>query len=563
MSHLSRNFTRFLSYASISLGMNSKTTTIAIIGGGATALYLLKAFVQRNEPNLQLSIFERGEAFGAGMPYSPEWNNTEHELNIASKELPELAIEPHDWLREQDAALKQTYGLKDSDINEDIVLPRILFGKYLESLFKHYLSEAKAKKLSVKLYPSENILNVAKENHSFKVVSTNAQYDFDYVIVATGHSWPLADESHYLASPYPLRKLKLISNQRIGILGSSLTAIDAIRTVAREHGEFLTTTSGLKFRQNTNTPNFKITMHSRKGLLPNIRYHLEHPRIRKYEYISKEDIMRNIEQNNGFLSLDYVYKTSYLDTLKLKDPQTYQEIKDLSIEEFCAYYFAREGVKDFSTYETKLALMKETEKLRTPLYWKEAMEDTIYTLNFHAKNLSAKDMLRLRNYIMPIYNHVVMFVPYRSVEELIALYRAGVLENMELGFNADLLNGEISYQGTVLRYDLLINCIGQANMNIEDFPFKDLVRTKVVTQAKIPADNLALSDLPQGCMLKDNYLYLPGLAIDDAFQAVNDEAEESKLYLVSIPFIRGFNPDLSGLPLLNDVAKMVMGNIQA
>jgi uncharacterized NAD(P)/FAD-binding protein YdhS len=100
-------------------------------------------------------------------------------------------------------------------------------------------------------------------------------------------------------------------------------------------------------------------------------------------------------------------------------------------------------------------------------------------------------------------------------------------------------------------------------MNIEDFPFKDLVRTKVVTQAKIPADNLALSDLPQGCMIKDNYLYLPGLAIDDAFQAVNDEAEESKLYLVSIPFIRGFNPDLSGLPLLNDVAKMVMGNIQA
>lgn len=544
--------------------MSSKKTTIAIIGGGATALYLLKAFVRRNDPTLELFIFEGGKTFGSGMPYSPEWNNVEHELNIASKELPELDTEPHDWLKEQNVSVKQHYSIKDEDINEDIVFPRILFGNYLECRFTHYLNEARAKKLNVRLFPNEKITNIAKDDSVFRVVSSKAEHKFDSVIIATGHTWPSTnqDSYKYYASPYPLSKLKNIRAQQIGILGSSLTAVDAIRTLARERGEFITTAAGLEFVPNNDHQNFKITMHSRKGLLPNIRYHLEHSRIKKYEYISEAEIRSHITQNGGYLSLDYVYKTSYLDTIKLKDPQTYEEIKNLTIEEFCKYYFTREGIKNFSTYETKLALMKETERNKTPLYWKEAMEDTIYTLNFHAKSLTATDMIRLRKYIMSVYNHVVMFVPYRSVEELIALHKANILDNVELGFNTEVIDGQIHKQEEILQYDVLINCVGQANMNIEDLAFEDLVSTKVVAQARLPVKGTVPEMLPQDCKIIDNYLYLPGLAIDDAFQALSEKNEPTNLYILSIPFIRGFNPDLSGLPLLNDAAEMVINNIQ-
>ena len=163
---------------------------------------------------------------------------------------------------------------------------------------------------------------------------------------------------------------------------------------------------------------------------------------------------------------------------------------------------------------------------------------------------------------MPVYNHLVMFVPYRSVDELIALHKANVLDNIELGFDSEIRDGQIHTQNKILQYDLLINCIGQKNLNIEDFPFKDLVRENYVTQASIKITNSISEALTQGCSIYENQLYLPGVAIDDSFQSLSDKMEPTGLYILSIPLIRGFNPDLSGLPLLNDAAELVIDNIQ-
>jgi uncharacterized NAD(P)/FAD-binding protein YdhS len=536
---------------------------LAIVGGGPAALYLLKAVVEKNVKNINISIFEASNTFGTGMPYSNYWNCLEHELNIASKELPELKIEPHIWLRNQDVAIKKSYGIKDSEINEDIVLPRILFGKYLEEQFNYYLSRLMDSGIKVKLYPNERIEKISKR-YNFTLKSARNSYFFDTVVIATGHVWPEKnlDKDYYYVSPYPLSKLHSIKDKNIGIIGSSLTAIDAIRSLARANGEFIEQNNGVIYRTTNSSSNFRITMHSRKGLLPNIRYHLEHPRIRKYEYISELEIRENIASNNGLLSLDYIFNKSYLDTIKVKDYNTYKEIKDLGIEGFYKYYFEREGIKNFNQYELKLSEMKRTEKDRSPIYWKEALEDTIYTLNFHAKNLSAEDTIGLRKYIMPVYNHLVMFVPYRSVDELIALHKANVLDNIELGFDSEIRDGQIHTQNKILQYDLLINCIGQKNLNIEDFPFKDLVRENYVTQASIKITNSISEALTQGCSIYENQLYLPGVAIDDSFQSLSDKMEPTGLYILSIPLIRGFNPDLSGLPLLNDAAELVIDNIQ-
>ena len=64
-------------------------------------------------------------------------------------------------------------------------------------------------------------------------------------------------------------------NHPIAIRGSSLTAIDAIRTLARNNGSFEWNANGtMSYVVNKESENFKIIMHSREGLLPAVRFHL-------------------------------------------------------------------------------------------------------------------------------------------------------------------------------------------------------------------------------------------------------------------------------------------------
>jgi uncharacterized NAD(P)/FAD-binding protein YdhS len=53
-------------------------THIAILGGGPSALFLYKRFVDANRTDLIIDIFERKKQLGAGMPYSLEGANDEH-----------------------------------------------------------------------------------------------------------------------------------------------------------------------------------------------------------------------------------------------------------------------------------------------------------------------------------------------------------------------------------------------------------------------------------------------------------------------------------------------------
>lgn len=73
------------------------------------------------------------------------------------------------------------------------------------------------------------------------VIEGGEQLEFDEVVICTGHKWPVKNEgvtAGYFDSPYPPSKLKLKMNHPVAIKGSSLTAIDAIRTLVRSNGTF-------------------------------------------------------------------------------------------------------------------------------------------------------------------------------------------------------------------------------------------------------------------------------------------------------------------------------------
>ena len=69
-------------------------------------------------------------------------------------------------------------------------------------------------------------------------ISGSDRHAFDRVLICTGQNWPVhleGDLLGYFDSLYPLKNLMQTFNDPIAIRGASLTAIDAIRTLARQH----------------------------------------------------------------------------------------------------------------------------------------------------------------------------------------------------------------------------------------------------------------------------------------------------------------------------------------
>ena len=117
----------------------------------------------------------------------------------------------------------------------------------------------------------------------------------------TGHNWPKTFEGKvkgYYDSPYPPSKLKLKLNHSVAIKGSSLTAIDAIRTLARNNGKFSRDSHRyLVYELDPELQNFKIIMHSRSGLLPAVRFHLEDSHLKNENLLTEEEIKNHRSQN--------------------------------------------------------------------------------------------------------------------------------------------------------------------------------------------------------------------------------------------------------------------------
>ncbi|HDZ13403.1 MAG TPA: hypothetical protein ENH60_00715, partial [Pricia sp.] len=113
---------------------------LALIGSGATAIYLLKHIednltVLRNHIH-SITIFEKGGYMGTGMPYSPETTDVYNLANISSEEIPELPKSLGDWLREQDESFLSKLNVIEFPIDDSEVYSRLALGFYLQQQYQ-------------------------------------------------------------------------------------------------------------------------------------------------------------------------------------------------------------------------------------------------------------------------------------------------------------------------------------------------------------------------------------------------------------------------------------------
>ncbi|GAB3907064.1 FAD-NAD(P)-binding protein [Larkinella knui] len=561
---------------------------IAILGAGPSGLFMFKRLVEANQSDWEIDIFDKNSQLGAGMPYSQEGANDEHVTNVSGKEVPALVSSLEDWVQTLPEATLDRFNIDPRVFNEYKVVPRLLFGQYLAAQFDLLLEQANRLGITTRVHFSSAIKDITDQPERRKVLVTVDKIGvvaFDQVILCTGHHWPKKHEGtvrNYFDSPYPPAKLVLPLNHAVAIRGSSLTAIDAIRTLSRSNGAFTAQPDGtLSFQTDPGSPHFKLVIHSRGGFLPAIRFHLEESLLSQDALLTSEEIAAERARNEGFLPLDYVFEKNFKDALRQKDPGFYEQIKAMNLEDFVDRMMdPRERLEAFELFKVEYREAEQSIRRQESIYWKEILAELSYTMNYPAKYFSAEDMLRLQKVLMPLISIVIAFVPQRSAQELLALHQAGLLHIISVGSDSEVKpekNGGATIQYTddanqpqATYYQTFVDCIGQPHLSFEEFPFKGLIATGSISPARLRFRSAQQGKIestesrnrieqgPRG----DYYLNVPGIAITDTFQVVGaDQVANPRIYMMAVPYMGGYNPDYSGLDFCETASERIVNHL--
>ena len=542
--------------------------------------------VESGNTEIVITIFERKNRLGAGMPYSADGANDEHITNVSGNEIPPLVTSLEQWVKKVPKDTLDKYHMEAGRFNEFKVLPRLLFGQYLSAQFDLLQKKARENNIEYQVHYNSEVTDVSDQpgkGTTLVEIDRDTKFEFDHIIICTGHNWPKKHEGKvpgFFDSPYPPAKLALELNHPVAIKGSSLTAVDAIRTLSRHNGEFgKNGIGGLNYKLKQTSENFKMILHTRNGMLPAVRFHLDDSHLENNSLLSKQEIKSHIEVNDGFLSLDYIFERDFKLPIKEKEPEFYERIKDMKMEQFVQTIMdLREQLDPFQLLKAEYAEAEKSIKRKKSVYWKEMLGVLSFALNYPAKHLSAEDMQRLQKTLTPLISIVIAYIPQSSSEELLALQQAGVLELIPVGDDSEVMPAE---KGAVYHYvneagvpqsvyfETFVNCVGQPHLAFDDFPFKSLITNRTITRAKLKFRNNDLGKvaLEEGKPVSqdangDYYLQVPGITINDHFQVVDAYgALNERIYLMAVPYIGGYNPDYSGLDFSEEASGIIIESL--
>jgi zinc D-Ala-D-Ala dipeptidase len=212
--------------------------TIAIIGCGASGVVALQYLVEYyeqlklNQP-VRIYVFEKSKTLGLGVAYATQ--NDEHILNMRNGTIDIFLDKPGhftDWLRANAAKLH----LSEKDTDFDSFLPRRIVGLYLKESLENSLQRAEQVGITVE-FIHEEVDNFYETQEGQQLHFKDTYLDVDYTIFALGNlpstNYPeLYDAPGYFNTPWNLSDEVRYSPKPIGILGASLTAVDALISLA-------------------------------------------------------------------------------------------------------------------------------------------------------------------------------------------------------------------------------------------------------------------------------------------------------------------------------------------
>ena len=533
-------------------------TRIAIIGSGPTGIYTFRALVACPQP-LTITVFEELPDPGKGTPYHPAVNDRAMLANIASIEIPGIVDTLVEWLNGHSDAELQSLGLERTRIGEREFYPRVVLGEFLAAQFWKLVDQAKERGHSVIIRASTKIIDIRLEKSDVALVAkqrdaSETTQHFDHVVMATGHDWPENTEASpgYFVSPWPASAIKRIGPVEVGILGTSLSGIDAAVTVATAHGIFLRDEQGQLSYQPT-AGGLHMTMMSRKGLLPEADFYCPIP-YEPLQFCTQEAVDTLISQKSAGL-LDRVFEL-FKAELGAADPDYASSIGLglAKIEDFASRYFRkREAMDQFVGAARNLAEAKKNKAGKFTVQWRYTILRMHEVIASAVPHLDTEDLKRFHTHFKTVFVDDYATVPHESVERLLALHNAGALNVMALGsdYQIDCSKRKpgvtITVEGEQRSFAAFIDATGQHAASASDLPFPSLKRRGLV---KDPATEISGE---MSARLKRT----GGIDIDETFRPIIEQPLSRNLYCVSVPFLLHKLPFIQGITSARDMGEIV------
>ena len=523
-------------------------TTIAIVGSGPSAIYALKALLNCCHP-LDITLFESGETAGFGTPYDPRSNSPEMLANIASVEIPPVGITLVEYLAQcSDGALEEV-GVSRDDLGDRHFFPRVALGAYYRDRLAALVSIAGVRGHLVNVMTRHRVVDAVPAGDGVDVryvtgSSGPLSITVDKVILATGHVVPGSKASASFESAACLES----DDREIGILGSSLSAIDVAVSVAAARGFFV---DGRYARRLDEMP-FSMTMMSRGGRLPEADFYCPLPAT-PADGFAEHDVAAVVESAEPQQRLDLVF-SRFAAVLTLADPAYAARIglENLTVDSFPAAYFAdRDAQPAFVWARLNLEEAERNHARAHVVAWRYAILRCHEAFAGCLDALTQHDLIRFNSGLKRVFADNYAAVPPASIKRLLALHEAGVLNIAQLADDYSVRIDERSGRSvirsgeSVMTFDRIVDARGQAAADEDEFPFPSL---RMILKA-----NRDLDETRDGA----------AVMVDQDYRLIEGANPLRNVWCMSLPFLLDRKPFIQGLTSAAEMGRAAAGAIIA
>lgn len=523
--------------------LNLTGERIAIIGAGATGTYALGALTRGVNASCFV-VFESSDCAGPGLAYSDHINDPHALSNIAGIEIPPLFETLNDWAVLQPRSKLEAWGIAGSAENMRAFFPRIVLGAWLADQFASIVQQSA---IPVTLNMGAQVLDIVALPHGCRIdwrSSDGAVHhdEFDRVIVASGYG-PITLGDHNgaertgKAASFAAQDIR---SPHIGILGSSLSAIDAAVAIAMNRGNFVERDGTLAYEPYAR---WRATLFSRNGLLPEADFWFPHPLL-ELDHFTPEAAMACVRGEDGDLDRLFVL---FARALKVNAPEWSQSIDlaNASADDFAERYFASRRVNGpWDHARDNLAQVKQWQENHATPSWRIAILKAHEVFAAVLPSLGPTDLARLHKGLKRVFTDNYAAVPHLSIERMLALHNAGVLDVVALGNDYEISpTGELAWRirssDWAGHVDDLIDARGPQAAPLNHFPFPTLRL------------QLCASALVEGADFKGGINPAEDLTYGDK------DVSLKRVHLCALPFLLRNRPFVQGLVECAEMAKSV------
>ena len=438
---------------------------VAVVGAGAYGTAVLgqislRTIPDNGQPNFRTLVVERSQDLGPGMPYSKYMTIPEHIVNIAGgctqitatyipySEKSDFMV----WLRSLTPEYRASLGIEEEENPAWLYrpFPRFVVGLYLSNRFNQFVKALRRKGFTVDVRKLTTVTSLTPtrnfgENCYELELNGKSNVFVKTLFIATGH-WShdrFPEFRCWIPSPFPphviQNRTKLGGN--IGILGCSLSAIDAALTLSKKNGSFLWTNENgqdsLVFQPFKGAEEFQMTMYGRKAMLAQVMG-VTVNKIFAYKYLTPALFIPIIEASDGFLPLDdfwYLLKREIYDEVPHLRPYLPDNWETVSLEDAVlkmrTFLQANDSIERLSK---ELEAAKESLRSGVPLLLQNVFYQSYAIFDEALNYFSAEDRIRFEAIQTELHLLIDPF-PIQNAEKILALMTGGFLDIRRIGTN--------------------------------------------------------------------------------------------------------------------------------